>query len=255
MANAEKLMGAYRTAAKELEKVIEQADPRRPVAFLRRSVLTEIEEITEELDDITLNWLVEEIPVEYKVGSFKAIDDAKTRGLELTRTEFGQIHREAVAVLVEDAYLDFATGIEGVKRSGKEFLSELTKLKINERIVVGQIKGEGLYTIKREVKKLVENRGFTALIDRGGKRWKIDKYAEMLVRTHVIKANNAGIRNRLLENKVDLVEFSQHAKACPICLPHEGKTYSLTGKSKKHPAAPDIPIHPNCRHSYLPVVE
>lgn len=62
--------------------------------------------------------------------------------------------------------MDFAGGIEGVKRAGRKFISDLVKLKVNEPIVVGAIKGEGVYKIKREVKKLVEDRGFTALIDR-----------------------------------------------------------------------------------------
>ena len=156
---------------------------------------------------------------------------------------------------MEDAYLDFANGIEGVKRAGREFISEVVKMKINERIVVGSIKGEVVYKIKREVKKLVEKRGFTALIDRGGKRWKIDRYAEMLVRTHVIKANNSGFVNRLLENGLELVEMSHHASACPICQPYEGKVLTLTGKNKKYGKAPDLPIHPNCRHSFLPHIE
>lgn len=51
------------------------------------------------------------------------------------------------------------------------------------------------------------------------KHWSIDSYAEMLVRTHVIKANGEGTRNRLLANNVDLIEMSTHATSCPICEP------------------------------------
>jgi hypothetical protein len=255
MPNTQKLLGAYRTATRELEGVIERTDPRKPTIWIRKVVLVEIDEITEKLDEKTLDWLTTEIPKEYKKGSFEAISESKKQGLELKQTAFGQIHKEAVETLVEDAYLDFANGMEGVKRAGREFVSEIAKMKINERIIVGQIKGESLYTIKREVKKLVEKRGFTALIDRGGKRWKIDKYAEMLVRTHVIKANGAGTKNRLLENEVDLIEISKHASACPICQPYEGNIYSLSGNDKKRGKAPELPIHPNCKHSYLPHIE
>jgi SPP1 gp7 family putative phage head morphogenesis protein len=156
---------------------------------------------------------------------------------------------------VEEAYLDFANGIEGVKRAGREFLNEMVKLKINERIVVGAIKGEGVHKIKREVKKLVEKRGFTALIDRGGKRWKIDTYAQMLVRTHMNKSNNRGTINRLIENGVDLIEMSSHENPSDMCAPLQGKIYSISGDNKKYPKAPDLPIHPNCRHSFLPYIE
>jgi hypothetical protein len=250
-----RLLSSYRKAAKELNQTILQADPKKPVVFLRRVVLVDIEGITKDLEKETRVWLEAEVPKQYKEGSFRAISDSKAQELILKRTEFGQIHKEAVEALVEDAYLDFAGGIEGVKRAGREFISDLIKLKINERIVVGSIKGEGVYKIKREVKKLVEDRGFTALIDRGSKRWKIDTYAEMLVRTHIIKANNSGFVNRLLENGLELVEMSSHGSSCPICQQYEGKIFSLTGNDKKHEKAPDLPIHPNCRHSYLPYIE
>lgn len=249
-----RLLEAYRKAAKELNQVILQADPKKPVVFLRQAVLTDIEDITKGLEKNTRLWLNVEVPKQYKQGSFRAISESKAQELILKRTDFGQIHKEAIEALVEDAYLDFAGGIEGVKRAGREFISDLVKLKVNERIVVGAIKGEGVYKIKREVKKLVEDRGFTALIDRGSKRWKIDTYAEMLVRTHIIKSNNKGFSNRLLENGLDLVEISSHASACPICQDYEGRVFSLTGNDKRYGQAPDLPIHPNCRHSYLPFI-
>lgn len=252
---APRLLNAYRKAAKELNQTILQADPKKPVVYLRRVVLVDIEEITKQLEKETRIWLEAEVPKQYSDGSFRAISDCKARELVLKRTEFGQIHKEAIETLVDDFYLDFANGIEGVKRAGREFISEMVKLKINERIVVGAIKGEGVYKIKREVKKLVEKRGFTALIDRGGNRWKIDRYAEMLVRTHIIKANNSGFVNRLLENGLELVEMSQHATSCPTCKPYEGKVFSLTGNDKKHGEAPDLPIHPNCKHSFLPYLD
>jgi len=135
------------------------------------------------------------------------------------------------------------------------FIWDLPAVGGGEEIIEKEIKGESVYKIKREVKKLVENRGFTALIDRGGKRWKVDRYAEMLVRTHIIKANNSGFVNRLLENGLELVEMSHHASACPICQPYEGKLFTLTGKNKKYGKAPDLPIHPNCKHSFLPFIE
>jgi len=252
---APRLMKAYRRAAKELNQTITRADPRKPTVYIRKVVLIDIEEITKSLEKETRIWLEHEVPKQYKAGSFRAISESKAKELVLTQTEFGQIHKEAIETLVEDAYLDFANGIEGVKRAGREFISEVVKMKINERIVVGAIKGEGVHKIKREVKKLVEKRGFTALIDRGGKRWKIDRYAEMLVRTHIIKANNAGLVNRLLENGVTLVEMSHYASSCPICQPYEGKVFSLTGDDKKHGKAPDLPIHPNCKHSFLPYIK
>jgi len=215
----------------------------------------DINKIAADLERETKNWLVVEIPQEYKKGSKQAVDDAGKLGLTFDKTGFGQVHKEAIQALTEDAYLDFASGIEGVRRAGRGFVSEVVKKKINERIISGQLEGKALDNVKREVKQLVEDTGFTALVDRGGKHWTIDSYAEMLVRTHVIKANGEGTKNRLLANQVDLVEISTHSTACTICQPYEGKVYSLTGKSEGYDKAPELPIHPNCRHSYMPYIE
>ena len=184
-----RLLRAYKRAAKEFEQTILRADPRKPVVQIRQVLLLDITHITDQLEQETRLWLEHEIPKQYEDGSFRAISECRTKELVLKKTEFGQIHKEAIEALVEDAYLDFAGGMEGVKRAGREFVSEIIKQRINKRIVVGAIKGEGVQQIKREVKKLVADRGFTALIDRGGKRWKIDRYAEMLVRTHLNKSN------------------------------------------------------------------
>ena len=255
MANATKLINIYRRATRQLETTIRKADPRKPLILIRKVIMGDVNKIAEELERETKNWLVVEIPQEYKRGSQKAIDDAGKLGLTFDKTGFGQVHKEAIQALTEDAYLDFAAGIEGVKRAGRGFVSDIVKKKINERIISGQLEGEALANVKREVKDLVAETGFTALVDRGGKHWSIDSYAEMLVRTHVIKANGEGTRNRLLANNVDLIEMSTHATSCPICEPYEGKVFSLSGRSNGYEKAPDLPIHPNCRHSYMPFIE
>jgi vacuolar-type H+-ATPase subunit F/Vma7 len=255
MANETKLINIYRRAAQQLRTTVRRADPRKPIILIRKVIMGDINKITSDLERETKNWLVVEIPQEYKRGSQQAVADASKLGLTLDKTGFGQVHKEAIQALTEDAYLDFAAGIEGVRRAGRGFVSEIVKKKINERIVSGQLEGKALDTVKKEIKQLVEDTGFTALVDRGGKHWSIDSYAEMLVRTHVIKANGEGTKNRLLTNQVDLVEISKHNSSCPICQPYEGEVYSLTGGSKGYKKAPELPIHPNCRHTYLPYIE
>jgi hypothetical protein len=255
MANESKLINIYRRATRQLETTVRRTDPRKPIILIRKVIMGDINKIAADLERETKNWLVVEIPQEYKKGSQQAVDDAGKLGLTLDKTGFGQVHKEAIQALTEDAYLDFAAGIEGVRRAGRGFVSDVVKKKINEQIISGQLEGKALDNVKREVKQLVEDTGFTALVDRGGKHWTIDSYAEMLVRTHVIKANGEGTKNRLLTNQVDLVEISTHATACPICQPYEGRVYSLTGKSEGYEKAPELPIHPNCRHSYMPYIE
>jgi len=101
-----------------------------------------------------------------------------------------------------------------------------------------------------------ERRGITALVDKGGKKWQLDVYSQMLARTKQAQAHNAGLANRILENGIDLVKITTHANSCPLCRPWQGKVVSLTGATKGYPTLADAEndgghiFKPNCRHSY-----
>lgn len=60
----------------------------------------------------------------------------------------------------------------------------------------------------------------------------------------------------------DLVKMSEHYGACPICIPYEGRVYSLSGTNPNYPYLYDTPwdesyqnMHPNCRHLITPYIE
>jgi minor capsid protein 2 len=103
-------------------------------------------------------------------------------------------------------------------------------------------------TAKRIAAELAEQ-GVTGLVDKGGRRWKLDVYAAMVARTTQREAATLGTVDRMLQVGLDLVTVSEHAGSCEICKPYEGKTYSLTGRTegferiKVYP-----PFHPNCAH-------
>ena len=76
----------------------------------------------------------------------------------------------------------------------------------------------------------------------------INYRAEMIARTEMSKAwaqgNMASYRESGLEEK----EFSAFDDACPICGPIDGKIFKMQDHSV------DIPVHPNCRCDWLPVI-
>jgi methionine aminopeptidase len=117
---------------------------------------------------------------------------------------------------------------------------------------MGRLEGEGVREIKKTVKSAFENQGFTVLIDRGGHKWELSQYAEMLTRTHLIKANNEGVLNRAGDFNIDVVQISSHGATDEACGSQEGKIYSVSGKND-YPLLGDNepPFHPNCKHSLL----
>ena len=79
----------------------------------------------------------------------------------------------------------------------------------------------------------------------------------MVSRTEYTRITNEATANRALQEGVDLVVISSHG-ATDSCGPHEGKIYSLTGKTKGYEQM-DVAIAgshlfgPNCMHTYTPI--
>jgi len=72
--------------------------------------------------------------------------------------------------------------------------------------------------------------------------------AEMVSRTEVIASSNEGALHRFELEGVDKSEFYISPGACEECISYDGKIYPT---KESHGI---IPIHPNCRCVWLPVV-
>lgn len=111
-----------------------------------------------------------------------------------------------------------------------------------------------------EVKKLFKD-GVTGFVDRANKKWALDTYSEMVVRTTTREAVVQGQVIRMASHGVNLARVSMHASACKICAPYEGRLISLDGSMTEFQgqavgdaSVPLPPYHPNCRHTIEPVV-
>lgn len=105
------------------------------------------------------------------------------------------------------------------------------------------------------VRALVEG-GVTSFEDKLGRRWDLDTYAEMVVRTTTSEALFQGTQTQMLARGFDLVTVNKVVGPCPLCIPFDGKTFSLTGRADGFPRLEvTFPIHPNCRHFVAPAEE
>lgn len=71
--------------------------------------------------------------------------------------------------------------------------------------------------------------GIDGFTDRGGRRWRIDSYAEMATRTGALHSLRYGYEQTLTRMGEDLVMVDSHGYTCSKCGPWEGKVISLTG--------------------------
>lgn len=73
--------------------------------------------------------------------------------------------------------------------------------------------------------------GIPAFIDKAGREWTPEAYANMVLRTTMSNTANAAQDARMEDYGVDVFEVSSHGGARPGCAPYQGRLYSLSGKT------------------------
>ena len=142
----------------------------------------------------------------------------------------------------------------GAFNSVQKVMTEARKLRIDTIFIRGNLDNAGL----REIKKSIIDdlsQDFIAIVDKGGREWQLDNYAEMLTRTRMREVTNAGLTTRLKEEGFDLVQVSSHGGGCELCQPWDGKVLSMTGRTHGYPTVDEAAsaglFHPNCKHRLL----
>jgi len=241
-------------------RIMLEAISKRLTDKIKQTIMKQLGAETKIADEKIRQWLLSEIPKMYIEGANIADRTLKKYNVDIlqdtltvealkTVADFAP-HLEVVNTLLSDAYLDFGNMMTGYQRGAEHILNDAMKLQMRQSIAMGRLEGQAVNTIAKNVATTFQNRGFTVLIDRGGKSWTLENYSKMLTRTHIVRANNEGVIQRGIENGIDLVEVIPHSGACSKCTPFEGKIYSLSGQSDVYPQLTEQPpYHPNCSHN------
>jgi hypothetical protein len=238
----------YKKIASEIENATDFGK------YYRRGILKQIDEILGDLGVDVQKFVEKEIPGFYKQGADEAVTQLEKIGAELSVTRnFNQIHKEAIANLVDDIGQSFAASLTAIKRNATNLMDKATKEEIMWKMAEGRVSGETLKNIRGMVKGIFQERGIFYLVDKGNHTWTLDRYTEMLIRTKAVEARNRGLINRVVENDYDLVQVSDHFGECDLCAPWEGRILSLTGRTPGYPTVDEASaqglFHPNCRHA------
>jgi hypothetical protein len=176
-------------------------------------------------------------------------------------TEFAGVSRESVAALQESIVGRLADARTTIGRQAADVFA--TQQRRTAMLSLLGAEGSPRKASKQLQQQLVA-RGKTAFIDRAGRQWGLEQYANMATRTVIREAVTQGAIARMAAHGVNLARVSSHASSCHICAPWQGRLVSLDGSegSLLGEAASDLgalpnggpPFHPNCRHSLMPVV-
>lgn len=220
----------------------------------RRAILGQIESTLEDLGVDVQQFLENELPGYYKIGADDAVTQLTNIGAPVQVKEgFNRVHKDAIFALVDETAKAFGESLSGVNRSAQTLLGKAVREQLTQKIATGLVGGDALREVRKQIKGTLQEQGLEALVDKGGRKWELDRYAEMLFRTKAVEARNRGLVNRMVENGYDLVQVSAHFGSCKLCAPWQGKILSISGKEKGYPTVLQAEksglFHPNCRHA------
>lgn len=247
------LIDTYHTAYKGIVETIVGATTAGKINKAR--TLATIRAQLQELGDDVGSWVSKEIPQYYLDGANIAIQDLKAVGADVTGPKgLAAINKESIGYLVDDTRNAFATSLTAISRSASNLLSDAVKQQLRFIIADGSLNGDALKTVTDSVVQALKDQGLSALVDKGGRSWSFDDYAEMLVRTKAVESRNAGLQDKMLQNGYDLVQVSDHNSDHPECAAWEGEILSISGNTPGYDTTDDAEaqglMHPNCQHAY-----
>lgn len=198
-----------------------------------------VEEPAAEIAGPSRRILPKPTPVAKPTHANRAILNITRAGVNALHPIHGQIGRRTDDIwrrIINEASGSVATGDASPKKAIQEAFTRMTR------------KGLGFYE------------------DSAGRKWGLDTYAEMAVRTTANNALLAGHTDALQAAGADLVVVSSHKNPAPQCAPFERKVLSLSGKygpgshvvdgetvhvkATMRQAEASGLHHPNCRHTH-----
>lgn len=212
----------------------------------------------------------------------KVLDQARTAGQGQAKIDLGKHGRDQalptqIAAGIELTAIDLLTALTGMTPL---ILREVADQ--YQKLMSGPVTSvtSGAFTRTQATEQaLIEwaRRGIPGFVDRGGRNWTMDAYAEMAVRTGGLNALREGYWATVRAGGEDLVAVTGHGYTCPKCATYQGKVLSL-GRTPPgvhmyedilnpgtqipvevaatvDEATKDGLFHPNCAHStylYIP---
>lgn len=250
------LIKMYIQAEKRLINIISTKKVKGHVTDFYESMLKQVKLELMQLQMKSANYtkdIVNELYLEAYYNSLEVL------GISSIGDGFAQLHTQAIELLSDNMINNFAEVNNQVGRRIEDTIRDIGLTDTQMKFATGQ-------TIRELQNNLIDslvNTGLGGITDKRGRVIPFTGYAELLSRSIVAETQNTSVKNVMKENGHDLVKMTQHSTACPVCVPYEGRVYSLSGKDERFPSIKKIPgfasgynnIHPRCRHRIMPWIE
>jgi hypothetical protein len=233
------------------------------------SLRKEINLLYLEMKNVYTKWAEINIPARFKRSIQKMMSAINQSKIITNRAQFAFTEmmkttpvKNISNLLYQDSILSMLSALE----SGKSKIMQLTRLtqqRIIDESLISQTIADAVEfgNIDQAIKRLsnslevnlwrqVNEKQFVIA---GTRKFRPDYYAELLARTRFHEAQSQATILTCHNYDTDLVQISSHNTTTAICLPFEGKIFSLSGKDKRFPPfTEEPPFHPNCLHLMYP---
>lgn len=247
------------------------------------ALLMQVKQTLKNLENANGDWLNRTVARAYKQGMTWTGDAIGT-----DIRNFNLIHQNAVEAVARDLALRSSIAIKSVaEHLSYVFIHSqqavVTESQIMTTVAGGIIEGAGAKELGKKIAETLRDGALTRLQDtslspelkvalqqtaegrvvrilcKDGKyrNYNLRSYGEGVARTATRQAASEGTLRSAVEYGMDLVQISVHAGACEeLCVPVQGKTFSISGKTPGFPLLTDDvrpPLHNCCEHILLPV--
>lgn len=267
--DVKEIVRIYKAAINEVILILERLSTYGKSKSISRAemtaVLVELSALLLEVDKEAEKWVKERIEKSFLNGQAEvliAIGEAKTIEEALRLVSASMLVNHAKEALIADTFDDLLYANNKMKRE----TIKMVRAVVAEQMKIKAAEGMGRKTIKKgiiealtkkEIRERFDVEGNVAIIDKLGRRWKLQTYTEMVTRTKLLQAHTEGTRVEALERGVDLAIISSHG-ATDACRHFEGQIISMNGFTEGFPTYEELRrtnliFHPNCKHKITPI--
>lgn len=268
--NINELKRIYKAAILEVIVILEQLatrGKRNTVSWEQMTaVLAQLTALLSQLDHDAVQWVEHRIKEAFRNGQAEtiyAIGEARTLSQAISLVSTSELVRRTADTLAADTFEDLLYANDKMRRETIRMIRSI----VSEQMKAQAAMNQGVFTTtraivnaltKKEIRTRFDEEGNIAIIDRAGRRWKLEVYAEMLARTKLLQAHVEGIRVEALERGIDLAIISSHNAVDCTCGMFEGQVISLNGLTEGFMTYDELRrsnliFHPNCMHKVTPI--
>lgn len=239
----------YNEAVKEIVSTIRDF---KPSSNKFNELRGKLGSILNDLDEVNKQYVETALPDDYSKGIEEANAILSGIGVDMS-TINKEAHQTYLEKFVDGTNFDLAKNVTALRNGIESAISEAERMKLKEIFSTGIKKRKD--EISREIVQTLEERGVQSILDRGGKNWTLESYADMLVRTKKREAFNNGVVNRALENDIVVFRVSFTGTTHEACKKWENVLVSSNeefGLPSIAEATASGLFHPNCMHILTP---